>query len=109
MDAMNQWQKIQDKPSIKNDILDASKEALVHIMNKFSIDSIPMMDAGLSIRNAISATRLKESDKENMHEMRNTVLGIVRGKLEERGMATPDIIDEFEKELNDRLPTQMPE
>lgn len=90
--------------STKSEVLDAVKEASVHIMKKFSIDVVLMEKAALATQDAFGAyKRLKPTDNE-MRDLRDPAVDVVEAALSEKGMHVPEIMQDFEKKLDDRLP-----
>ena len=106
---MRRWQKIQERQSVVPEALDATKEALVHIMNKYSIDSTVMVEIALAVGNAIKIQKTNGTEKEMILELRKVAMNVVKHKLAERHMNTPDITQAFEEKLDERLPSQFPE
>jgi len=96
--------KLNADLSTKSEVLDAVKESLVHIMDKYSIPSDLMLNAGNAIKQAFERYSRAASGEDELLQLSNLAHDMLEEKLAEKNMHVPEIMKEFEKDLADRLP-----
>ena len=101
------FESVQEDIDEKKDVLSAAKEALVTIMNKFSIDVLLMTKAAGNLNTGIMRYPYSSKEQE-ISELKELAIHIVEETLSEKSMHVPDIMDAFTKELEDKLPSQKP-
>ena|SRR3989344_3475867 len=90
--------------SIQSEVLGAVKEASVHIMKKFSIDVELMKKAAIAIQDAFARYQKSHATDDELAQLRNLAVDVMEEALSAKQMHTPEIMQEFEKALHDKLP-----
>lgn len=100
-----QVEKLKASADDALELLDAAKEALVAILNKYTLPEKIMFDTALSVIQVV--TEYKNSEKlYTKEEMKQAIVDVVDGQLGTLSLNTSDIMEEFERVLDDHLPKQ---